>query len=155
MRVIGISSWRCSSLEAFNEIASLGRTGARPNSSIFGMIPDVDSVIRLGEIPMPSGSVSRRVAFNTLGKLSSGSPIPIITMFTRLELAASWWAFKMNSTCPTISPAVKFRSNPMSAVRQNLQFTGHPTWLEMHRVSRPVSGISTASMVRRSSSPSR
>ena len=35
----------------------------------------------------------------------------------------------------------------MSAVRQNLQSTGQPIWLEMHIVSRFSSGMSTASMV--------
>ena len=51
LRVIGISSRRCSSVEALSEMANLGRTGSRPSSSIFGMIPEVESVIRRGERP--------------------------------------------------------------------------------------------------------
>jgi hypothetical protein len=57
-----------------------------------------------------------------------------------------------NRTWPTISPAVRLRSRPMSAVMQNLQSTGHPTWLEMQTVSRSASGMRTVSIVRPSES---
>ena len=45
LAILGSHSWRCSSVEAFSEIASLGRTGSRPNSAIRGTIPAVDTVI--------------------------------------------------------------------------------------------------------------
>ena len=35
---------------------------------------------------------------------------------------------------------------PSSPVAQNLQAIGHPTWVEMHTVCRPFSGIMTVSM---------
>ena len=93
---------------------------------------------------MPSGSVNSRVAFSTFSKFNSGSPIPIITMFSPV-LAVSLFSRTIYITWPTISPAVRLRSSPISAVRQNLQSTGQPTWLEMQIVSRAASGIKTAS----------
>ena len=79
--MIGISSWRCSSVDAFREIASFGRTAARPSSSIFGMMPEVETVMRRGEMAIACGSHSSRVALSTAARFSSGSPMPIITMF--------------------------------------------------------------------------
>ncbi len=40
------------------------------------------------------------------------------------------------ATWPTISPAVRLRCRPSSAVRQNWQFTAQPTWLETQMVAR-------------------
>ena len=56
-------------MDAFSEIASLGRTGSWPSSTIFGMIPEVESVMRRGDSAMPSGSVSSRVALITLRQI--------------------------------------------------------------------------------------
>src|SRR5579863_8071736 len=47
------------------------------------------------------------------------------------------WSFSTAQTCPTISPAVRFRFTPSSAVKQNWQSTAHPTWLEIQIVDRP------------------
>src|ERR1019366_7100927 len=47
-------------------------------------------------------------------------------------------------TCPTISPAVRLRSNPSFAVMQNLQSTAHPTWLEIQIVARSQSCSSSS-----------
>ena len=112
-------------------------------------MPEVEIVILRSLIPTASGSHRIRVAFRTLGRFSSGSPIPIITMLKRL-LSPCQQAIVLatNSTWPTISPAVSDRSSPISAVMQNLQSTGHPTWLEIQTVSRSPSGIRTVSTVR-------
>ena len=59
------------------------------------------------------------------------------------------------STWPAISPAVRLRSRPISAVRQNPQFTGQPTWVEMQMVDRSPSGIHTVSTVLPSASRSK
>src|SRR5665213_1101295 len=42
---------------------------------------------------------------------------------------------------PTISPAVRLRTRRWVPVWQNEQFSVQPTWLETHRVPRPVSGM--------------
>ena len=115
-------------------MASFGRTASRPSSTILGVIPAVESVIRRGENPIPSGSVSKRVALTTLGRLSKGSPWPIMTMFRRSMEDDNPFNPATSNTCPTISPAVRLRSSPILAVRQNWQLTGHPTWLEMQNV---------------------
>ena len=83
--MIGISSRRCSSLDAFNEMASLGlaASGAAANSAIFGMIPDVDTVIRRARNPETSRIAQIRIAFSTAGRFSSGSPCPMNTMLIR------------------------------------------------------------------------
>src|SRR6201996_287187 len=60
-------------------------------------------------------------------------------MNTRLILSLPIWIacrFSTAATCPAISPAVRLRLIPSFAVRQNWQFTAHPTWLEMQIVAR-------------------
>ena len=94
-------------------------------------------MIRFGDMPTPCGSVRSRVAFRTLSRFSSGSPMPIITTFNRESVAPDRFPGQHTSTWPTISPAVRFRSRPIRAVRQNLQSTGQPTWLEMQTVLLP------------------
>src|SRR5215471_4344373 len=81
--LIGISTLRCSSFEAFNEIASFGRTSSFAIRSIPGTIPLVDSVTRLGESPTPSSSSRIASAPKVFSKFSSGSPCPINTTFVR------------------------------------------------------------------------
>jgi hypothetical protein len=81
--VIGISSRRCSSVEALSEMANFGRISARPNPDICGTIPEVETVILRCDMPIPLGSTSSRVAFRTWSRFNSGSPIPIITTFSR------------------------------------------------------------------------
>ena len=55
-------------------------------------------------------------------------------------------------TCPTISPAVRFRTNPIVPVRQNAQPNPHPTWVETQSVRRSPSGMTTAWIFRPSDS---
>ena len=43
--------------------------------------------------------------------------------------------------CPTISCAVRLRTSFCVPVWQNEQVSVQPTWLEMHRVPRPLSGM--------------
>ncbi len=152
---MGISSRRASSVDALSDTASLGRTGSAPSSAIFGTIPAVETVMRRGDNPKPAGSNRMRVAFTTLGRFNSGSPCPIMTMLSRPPSWRSWLSRDTRRTWPTISPAVRLRSSPSSAVMQNLQSTGQPTWVEMQMVSRSPSGMSTVSTVRPSARRSR
>ncbi len=41
-----------------------------------------------------------------------------------------------STTCSTISPAVRWRSNPAWPVAQNPQAIAHPAWLDTHTVAR-------------------
>ena len=54
------------------------------------------------------------------------------------ELASQTW--------PTISAVVRLRLNPWAPVEQNEQSIAQPTWLEMHSVPRPGSGMNTISI---------
>ena len=139
--VIGISCSLCSGFDAFSETASLPRTDCVPCSRILGTTPAVETVMRRWGMPTPRGSARSRVARITARKLSRGSPIPIITTFSGRRRSRRPCARPSTTTCATISPAVKLRSSPISAVKQNLQSTGQPTCVEMHRVSRRSSGM--------------
>ena len=125
------------------------------DSTMRGVMPEVETVMRRGESAKPCGSSKMRVALITLARFSSGSPWPIMTMLSRPPSCRSRFSLATNSTCPTISPAVRLRSRPSRAVMQNLQSPGHPTWLEIQMVSRSPSGMSTVSTVRPSSSRKR
>src|SRR5918992_3861189 len=59
------------------------------------------------------------------------------------ELANSRFA---SHTCPTISATLRLRLKPCCAVEQNVQSIAQPTWLEMHNVPRPGSGMKTVSI---------
>ena len=48
-------------------------------------------------------------------------------------------------TWPAISPAVRLRTQAWVPVWQNEQVRVQPTWLEMHSVPRPGSGMKTVS----------
>jgi hypothetical protein len=88
-RLSGTNTSRSSSFAAWSEMAS--RTGtAWPSSAIFGATPAVDTVMRRGASANASGWVSTRIAWTTLFKLSSGSPMPMNTTCVRtLPSAAS------------------------------------------------------------------
>src|ERR1035441_4943960 len=58
------------------------------------------------------------------------------TMLTRCSGGATPWSRRTVTIWPTISPAPRLRLTPSSAVKQNLQFTAHPTWLETQIVAR-------------------
>ncbi len=142
---------------AFGFMAFLGLIaliGVYVNHKIY-FVDRMLELMRRGESPTPCGSSRIRAAFTTFSRFSSGSPCPIITMFRRSPSTARALSRATSSTWPTISPAVRFRSRPSIAVRQNRQPTAHPTWLEMQIVCRSSSGISTVSTVRLSSSRSR
>ena len=98
---------------------------SRPSISIIGEMPLVEIVCRFGEMESPSMSLIILIAFVTHSKLSSGSPIPIYTIFTRF-----WGGMSLSlliaTICSTISPVVRLRLNPPSAVLQNLHPILHP-----------------------------
>ena len=68
----------------------------------------------------------------TLGRLSSGSPMPMNTTWL-MRRSVSFWSVRY---WPTISPADRLRSKPPRPVAQNLQPMGQPTWLEMQQETR-------------------
>ena len=49
-------------------------------------------------------------------------------------------------TCPTISPAVRFRISPIFPVRQKAHAIAQPTCVEMQNVIDGVSGMNTDSI---------
>ena len=141
----GMIRVRSSSLGAFNEIASFGRTGSAPRSYIRGTIPAVETVIRDSGTPTPF--TSSRTALMKFSKFRNGSPIPMNTKLTRSFGGVTFWSRNTAITWPTISPALRLRFTPSNAVRQNWQFTAHPTWLETQIVDRrqPRTRFSTSS----------
>src|SRR6266403_455804 len=62
--------------------------------------------------------------------------MPMNTMLTRCSGGSTPCSRSTAAICPTISPASRFRLTPSRAVKQNLQFTAQPTWLETHIVAR-------------------
>ncbi len=62
--------------------------------------------------------------------------MPIKTRLTRSWGGETFCWLSTAHTCPTISPAVRLRLIPSSAVRQNWQSTAQPTWLETQIVAR-------------------
>ena len=79
--------------------------------------------------------------------------MPISTMLNRVSRMSS--APASTRTCPTISPAVRFRTSPILPVRQNAHAIAQPTWVEMQKVIAGVSGMKTDSMWRPSARRSR
>src|SRR5690554_7699242 len=84
----------------------------------------------------------------TLSKLSSGSPMPIITT---LVMARSTRAGTVPKdllaihTWPMISAAVRSLLKPCLPVEQKLQSSAHPAWDDTHSVPRPFCGMYTVS----------
>ncbi len=142
-------SLRRSSSAAWSEIASFGRFFQVAICSIPGITPAVDTVTRRQEI------CSKRIssACSRFSKLSRGSPMPMKTRF-RLGARAGPRRFAA-STWATISPGVRLRPPPQKPVTQKRQARAQPAWLEIHRVRRRSSGMSTVSMVAPSSSRNR
>ena len=81
--------------------------------------------------------------------------MPIITMLKRSALCKQPIVARDEQNLAHDLARREERSRPISAVMQNLQSTGQPTWLEMQTVSRSPSGIRTVSTVRPSLSRSR
>ena len=126
---IGISSVRSLSSTAWSEMAICTPKSIAPSLSILLLSPLVLTVWRLPEMASPSSSLNISIAFARLSRLSSGSPIPIYTIF--IFLLCLWLLSCLRvTTCATISPAVKSRVNPPLAVRQNEQPTLQPTCVE-------------------------
>ena len=59
------------------------------------------------------------------------------------------------STCPTISPGVRFRPKPIAPVAQNAHLAGQPTMVDTQMVLRSRYGMYTASICRPSISVNR
>ena len=72
------------------------------------------------------------IAFFKFSMLSKGSPIPMNTMLESFPAI-----FCPMRNCSSISPLVRFRLKPMSAVRQKAQAILQPTWLDIQIVLRP------------------
>ena len=62
--------------------------------------------------------------------------MPMNTMLTRCSGGSTPCSRSTAVICPTISPASRLRLTPSNAVKQNLQFTAHPTWLDTQIVAR-------------------
>src|ERR1039457_302249 len=62
--------------------------------------------------------------------------MPMNTMLTRCSGGSTPCSRSTAAICPTISPASRLRLTPSNAVKQNLQFTAHPTWLDTQIVAR-------------------
>src|SRR5664280_3058719 len=58
------------------------------------------------------------------------------TRLTRSRCISTCWSLSTARIWPTISPALRLRFNPSSAVMQNAHSTAHPTWLETQMVAR-------------------
>ena len=71
--------------------------------------------------PLPEGGERKRLVSNVVVQSPSRS--------------------RASTTWPTISPAVRLRTSRCVPVWQNVQLSVQPTWLEMHRVPRPASGM--------------
>ena len=126
-----------------------------PARAMFGTTPEVESVIRRLEMPIPSPSATISRASRTASKLYSGSPMPIITTLvtkrppsvgTMAPSGGNWPGqsprrSRATMIWPTISPAVRLRTSRCVPVWQNEQVRVQPTWLDTHRVARPLSGM--------------
>ncbi|MNY39869.1 hypothetical protein D3C86_1745770 [compost metagenome] len=78
LSLIGMISERSSSFGACREIASATSIWS-PNMSRAGTTPEVERVTRRLEMLKPKSSIISFMAGTTLARLSSGSPMPIIT----------------------------------------------------------------------------
>ena len=107
-----------------------------------GRCPTVLTVMRFGLHASPHDSVSTRVAASTASKLSSGSPMPMNTMFVRESLSG------MDKIWFTICAAERLPWNPCRPVMQKVQPMRHPACELTHNVARSRSGMYTASMSR-------
>src|SRR5664280_1060821 len=58
------------------------------------------------------------------------------TRLTRSRSISTCWSLSTARICPTISPALRLRFSPSSAVMQKAHSTAHPTWLETQMVAR-------------------
>ena len=151
-RLMGMICERISSLGALMLMAmpSLRQPGwaicsqrrARPSA-----LPTVLTMMLVMGTHAPLWSVRMAIDSITASTLSSGSPMPMKTMFLtvacRSWVAANHW--------PTISGAVSERTSPIWAVSQKPHPMAQPTWLETHSVwlftpRRPIMGIWTHSM---------
>ena len=78
------------------------------------------------------------------GKLASGSPMPMTTIFVIRSSAPSNVCAR--NTCSIISPADRFRFRPNSPLAQKTQPIAQPTCVLMQTVTRSGSRINTHSM---------
>ena len=104
--------------------------------------PTVETVMRLGLMARPQGAVSTVRAARTESMLSMGSPIPMSTMLVRLADSSTlivWFTMLCVDRLPP---------QGCLPVAQKAQPILQPTWHEMQRVRRSVSGIMAVSIVR-------
>ncbi len=111
-----------------------------------GTMPTVDTVTWRHPSPPSSFPAILRMASRTASRFSIGSPMPMKTRVCslRAELFASRRSAR---NWRTISPAVRFRSNPSFVDAQKSHPIAQPTWEEMHPAARSSrkSGMSTDS----------
>jgi len=118
---------RCASVEALSETASLGRMGSSASSRILGTMPAVEMVMRRSGTPIRS----------------VGDNVHCLHHRRKVEQRLAHAMKTSSSACGEASPARGDRQNlahdlarretsldPSSAVKQNLQSTAQPTWLE-------------------------
>ena len=79
---------------------------------------------------IPCGQLTSCRNFTTLSKLSSGSPMPISTMFDIFSPES----FSENMTSSSISPGSRLRTSPPMVEAQKAQPWRQPTCVEMHTV---------------------
>ena len=144
----GTSSLRSSSETACNDMASITPVFS-PIGTISGTTPEVDNVIRRLDRLRPSPSLITFSASATASPLYSGSPMPIITTLVTLRRPLLDCSLSPQSSrssraatiWPTISAQVRFLTSFCVPVWQNRQVRVQPTWLEMHKVPRSISGM--------------
>ena len=100
------------------------------SSSIFGTRPQVLRLMWRMEIFMPSGWFTSSRKRMTLSKLSSGSPMPMSTMW---EMGRPE-SICVNSTSSSISKGSKRRTSPPMVDAQKAQPMRQPTSVEMQTV---------------------
>ncbi|MNL24291.1 hypothetical protein D3C87_1457190 [compost metagenome] len=142
---------RISSFGAFKLTAK--RTFASAIRHISGTIPDVETVIFLRDKLIPHGEWITSIVLKTGSGLSSGSPMPMNTMFVM-----RWPGSRRSCTCmncPTMSSVRNLRFSFCLPVKQNLQPMLQPTSDEIHKVRRPSDGITTDSTLKLSPTSNR
>jgi hypothetical protein len=79
----------------------------------------------------------RSMAGHTRSRLARGSPMPMnTTLETRRPVRRA--SAPARTTCSTISPVVRLRSNPAWPVAQKPHAMAQPAWLDTQTVVRPA-----------------
>ena len=141
---------RCSSVEAFSEIASFGRTSACPSSSIFGMMPEVETVIRFSRHADPVGIGQKPGGLQHVGQIEQRLAHAHHHDVEALESALQTVFARDDKDLADDLAGGEIAFQPHQRRQAKLAIHRAPTWLEMQIVFASSSGISTVSTVRSS-----